>query len=161
MSKDIPQVGPLQRGRIKTWSLCHERDFDFWNEQIPVTPIAGYSLAWGCRFNRRVAESLRGLARFLMSEPELSDIKIIRANINLDTLHLIAARHGFEAIRDPVRLAPWERVHRFGENILCWLLTLACHSGRARPNKFWRNRQLVYLSREVLDCKHIAATRGL
>ena len=135
-------------------------DLHLWNEQIPVTPIAGYSLAWGCRFNRSFAKSLRGLAQFLMSKPELSDINIIRANINLDPLHLIAARHGFEAIRDPVKLSPWERVHRFGQNILYWLLTLACHSGRARPNKFWRSRQLRYLSRRVLDCKHIAATRG-
>jgi YkoP domain len=135
-------------------------DLHFWNEQIPITPVAGHSLAWGCRFNRSFAESLRGLARFLMSEPELSDINIIRANINLDPLHRIAARHGFEAIRDPVRLSPWEHVHRFGENILCWLLTLACNSGRARPNKLWRSRQVIYLSRRVLHCKHIAATRG-
>src|SRR5262249_8009171 len=75
-------------------------------------------------------------------------------------LHRIAARHGFEAIVEPVRLSPWERVHLFGENILYWLLALACNSGRARPNKFWRSRQLIYLSRRVLDCKHIAATRG-
>jgi hypothetical protein len=131
-------------------------DLHFWNEQIPVTPIAGNSLAWGCRFNRSFAKSLRGLAQFLMSKPELSDINIIRANINLDPLHRIAAQHGFEAIRDPVKLSPWERVHRFGENILYWLLTLACNSGRARPNKFWRCRQLMYLSRRALDCKHIA-----
>jgi len=26
-------------------------DLHFWNEQIPVKPVAGYSLAWGCRFN--------------------------------------------------------------------------------------------------------------
>jgi hypothetical protein len=135
-------------------------DLHFWNEQIPVTLVAGHSLAWGCRFNRSFAESLRRLARFLMNEPGLSDIYIIRANINLDPLHRIAARHGFEAIRDPVKLSPWERVHRFGENILYWLLTLACNSGRARPNKFWRSRQLMYLSRRVLDCKHIAATAG-
>jgi YkoP domain len=122
-------------------------DLHFWNEQIPVTPIAGYSLAWGCRFNRSFAKSLRGLAEFLMSRPELSDIKIIRANINLDPLHRIAAQHGFEAIRDPVELSPWERVHGFGQNILCWLLTLACNSGRARLNKLWRSRQLIYLSR--------------
>jgi hypothetical protein len=23
-------------------------DLHFWNEQIPVPPMAGYSLAWGC-----------------------------------------------------------------------------------------------------------------
>ena len=133
-------------------------DLRFWNEQLPVTLVAGHSLAWGCRFNRSFAKSLGELAQSLVNKPELSDINIIRANINLDPLHRIAARHGFEVIRDPAKLSPWEHVHRFGQNILCWLLTLACHSGRARPNKFWRSRQLMYLSRRVLDCKHIAAT---
>ena len=66
-------------------------DLHLWNEQIPVTPIAGYSLAWGCRFNRRIEKSLRGLAQFLMSKPQLSDINIIRANTNLAPLHRIAA----------------------------------------------------------------------
>ncbi len=122
-------------------------DLHFWNEQIPITPIGGHSLVWGCRFKRSFAKSLRELAQFLMSKPELSDINIIRANINLDPLYRIAARHGFEGIVEPVRLSPWERVHRFGENILFWLLALACNSGRARPNKFWRSRQLIYLSR--------------
>jgi hypothetical protein len=136
-------------------------ELHFWNEQIPVTPIAGYSLAWGCRFNRSFAKSLRGLARFLMSKPELSDVNIIRANINLEPLHRIAAQYGFEATRDPVKLSPWERVHRFGENILYWLLTLACNSGRVRPNKFWRCRQLMYLSRRTLDCKRIALREGI
>jgi YkoP domain len=134
-------------------------DLHLWNEQIPVIPIAGYSLAWGCRFNRRIEKSLRGLAQFLMSKPQLSDINIIRANTNLAPLHRIAARHGFEVIRDPVTLSPWEHAHRFGQNILCWLLTLACHSGRPRPHKFWRSRQVMYLSRRVLDCKYIVATR--
>ena len=135
-------------------------DLHFWNEQIPVKPAAGYSLAWGCRFSRSVARSLRGLAQFLMSKPQLSDINIIRAITNLDALGRIAARHGFEVICDPVKLSPWQRVHRFGQNILFGLLTLACHSGRARPRKFSRSRQVIYLARGVLDCKYIAAARG-
>ena len=60
-----------------------------------------------------------------MSEPELLNITIIRAKTNLDALHRIAARYEFEANLDPVRLSPWECVHRFGKNILYWLLTLA------------------------------------
>jgi hypothetical protein len=135
-------------------------DLHLWNEQIPVKPIAGYSLAWGCRFNRSLAKSLRGLAQFLMSKPQLSDINIIRAITNLDSLHRIAARHGFEVIRDPAKLSRREHAHRFGQNILYGLLTLACHSGRTRPRKFSRSRQVTYLSRRVLDCKYIAATRG-
>jgi len=135
-------------------------DLHLWNEQIPVKPVAGHSLAWGCRFNRRVAKSLRGLVQLLMSKPQLSDINIIRASTNLDSLQRIAARHGFEVIRDPVKLSPWQQVHRFGQNILFGLLTLACHSGRARLRKFSRSRQVIYLSRRGLDCKYIAATRG-
>ena len=95
-----------------------------------------------------------------MNKPELSDINIVRAITNLDSLHRIAARHGFEVIRDPVNPSPWEHVHRFGQNILSWLLTLACHCGRTRPQKFWRSWQVIYLSRGALDCKYIATTRG-
>jgi hypothetical protein len=133
-------------------------DLHLWNEQIPAIPVAGPSLAWGRRFNRCFAESLDELARFLTSEPELVDVTIIRAKTSLDALHRIAARHEFEAILDPVRLSPWECVHRFGENILYWLLTLACNSGGARSNTFWRSRKLIYLSRRVLERKHIAPT---
>jgi hypothetical protein len=135
-------------------------DLHLWNEQIPVAPITGYSLAWGCRFSRGFAKSLGELAQSLANKPELSDINIIRANINLDPLYRIAARHGFETVRDPIKLSPWEHAHRFGQNILCWLLTLACHCGRTRPHNFWRSRQVVYLSRRALDCKYIAAARG-
>jgi hypothetical protein len=131
-------------------------DLHLWNEQIPAIPVAGPSLAWGRRFSRCFVESLHELARFLMSEPELLDITIIRANTNLDSLHRIATRHEFEAILDPVRLPPWECVHRFGENILYWLLTLACNSGGARPNTFWRSRRVIYLSRRELERKHVA-----
>jgi YkoP domain len=131
----------------------------FWNEHIPAKPLAGHSFAWACRFSRNFAESLHELARFLISEPELSDINVIRANINLDSLPRIAARHGFETILGPVRRSPWQRVHQFGENILYWLLTLACYSARAGPNKFWRKRQLMYLSRRVLGRKDIAASK--
>src|ERR1700758_4293014 len=140
-----------QLGRLTTDVLLSDGTFGrsgdrgivlhFWNDQIPVKPVAGYSLAWGCRFNRSVAKSLRGLAQFLMSRPQLSDINIIRAMTNLDSLQRIAARHGF------------------GQNILFGLLTLACHCGRARPRKFSRSRQVIYLARGALDRKHIAAAR--
>jgi hypothetical protein len=152
------QLGRLHsRVTLSDGTLGHPGDrvieLHFCNEQIPATAAAGNSLAWGCRFSRNLAESLRELARFLISEPELVDVNIIRASMNLDSLHRIAARHGFEAILGPVRVSPWEWVHWFGENILFWLLTLACSSGHVRSNKFWRRRQLIYLSRRTLERK--------
>ena len=50
-------------------------DLHLWNEQIPVAPMAGYSLAWGCRFSRSFAKSLGELAQSLANKPELSDDK--------------------------------------------------------------------------------------
>src|SRR5262249_3716327 len=41
-------------------------DLHLWNEQIPAMPIAGYSLAWGCRFNRSFEKSLGELAQSLV-----------------------------------------------------------------------------------------------
>ena len=84
----------------------------------------------------------------------ISDIRIIRANINLEPLDRIAARHGFEAVRDPIKPSTWERVHQFGENILFFLLVLACNP-RGRLKNFSRRRQLLYLSRRVCDSKQL------
>jgi len=131
-------------------------DLHLWNEKIPVAPVQGYSLAWGCRVSRCFMESLGELARFLMSEPELSDINIIRANINFDSLYRIAVQHGFESVADNSdRPSPWEHIHRFGENILCWLLMRAYNSASVRSNKFRRSQRPVYLSRRVLMQKYI------
>jgi hypothetical protein len=130
-------------------------DLHFWNEQIPALPMAGYSLAWGCAFNRSIRDSLRGLVQFLMRKPELSDIRIIRANIHLAPLERVAARHGFEAIRYRIKLSTWERMHQFGENILFFLLVLACNPRGMRLKNFWRRRQLLYLSRRVCDSKQL------
>jgi hypothetical protein len=37
-------------------------------------------------------------------------------------------------------------------------LTLACNSGGTWPKTFWRSRKVIYLSRRVLERKHIAPT---
>ncbi|MFZ0239515.1 MAG: hypothetical protein WAL37_19480, partial [Xanthobacteraceae bacterium] len=94
-------------------------------------------------------------AEFLMRKPELSDKRIIRANINLEPLDRIAARHGFEAIRDPIKPSTWERVRQFGENILFFLLVLACNPRGAWPKNYSRRRHLLYLSRRVCDSKQL------
>jgi YkoP-like protein len=126
-------------------------DLHFWNEQIPVQAPGGNSLAWGCRFNRCFTKSLLALAQFLKSNAELADVKIIRANINLEMLDRIAERHGFEPICNFAAPPTWKHLHEFGENILFWLLTLACNPNGARCRQFWRRRRLLYLSRRALD----------
>ena len=138
-------------------------ELHLWNERIPAVPAKGPSLAWGRQFNRCFAESLRELARFLMSKPELRNITIIRANMSLgskaqsDSLYGIVSRHGFEVFPDEVGLSLPVHARRFGENILYWLLTLVSNPAAARSNKFWRTRSWIYLSRRVLERKYITA----
>jgi hypothetical protein len=36
---------------------------------------------------------------------------------------------------------------------LFWFLALACNFGHALPKEFWRHRQVMYLSRKLLDRK--------
>ena len=134
----------------------------FWNEHVPPIPEAGPSLAWGRQFGRCFTQSLRDLARFLIDHPELTHIAIIRATMSIankgqnDTLRRIVARHGFEVIADGERSC-WERARWFGENILYWLLTIACNPAAGRLNKFWRSRTSIYLSRKILEAKHTAS----
>jgi YkoP domain len=95
-------------------------ELHLWNEQVPIIPAEGPSLAWGRQFNRCFAESLRELSGFLMSEPRLLNVIIIHANMSLgskaqnESLYRIVSRHGFEAIPDVVGLSLSEHIRRFG-----------------------------------------------
>ena len=80
-----------------TWVV----ELHLWNERIPAVPAKGPSLAWGRQFNRCFAESLRELARFLMTKPELGNITIIRANMSLGSKAQSASLYG---IVSPIRL---------------------------------------------------------
>ena len=124
-------------------------DLHFWNEQIPVKAPGGNSLAWGCRFNRCFAKSLLELGQFLKNNSEFADVEIIRANVNLEMLDRIAERHGFEPTCNFGTPPTWKHIREFGENILFWLLALACNPGGRK--QFWRHRKLLYLSRRTLD----------
>jgi len=132
----------------------------FWNEHVPPIPSQGPSLAWARRFNRCFIQSLRDLARFLADNPQFADIAIIRANMSIgskaqsDRLRRITARHGFEVIADGLERSYSEYARWFGEDILYWLLTIACNPSAARLSKFWRNRTSIYLSRKILESNH-------
>jgi hypothetical protein len=136
-----------------------------WSEQVLPIPSEGLSLAWGRHINHCLTQSLRELAQFLMNNPDFANIAIIRASMSIgskrqsDALRRIIARHGFEAIPDLAPRSCSEYARWFGENILYWLLTVACNPAASRLNKFWRNRTWIYLSRKVLEGKHSLQAR--
>jgi hypothetical protein len=129
----------------------------FWIEQIPPMPKGGATIGWARQMQRAIVISLRELARYLASRPDLGEVGVICADVPSATrsqsgqLARIMAHYGFEAIVEPERLPLGERLHRFGENILISLIVLAHNAGALRPDTLWRVRVPIYLSRRTLE----------
>jgi hypothetical protein len=129
----------------------------FWNEQIPPVPRSGATIGWARRMQRAIATSLRELATYLASRPDLGDVDAVCAvapsgtKTQINQLARIMARYGFEAIDGPERLPIGKRLHRFGENILISLFVLAHNPAALRPDTLKRARLAIYLSRRVLE----------
>jgi hypothetical protein len=129
----------------------------FWTEQIPPVPKSGTTIGWARQMQRAIATSLRELARYLASRPELGDISAICGEVPSGTrtqseqLARIMARYGFEAIIEPEHLPIVERLHRFGENILISLFVFAHNPAALRLDTLKRVRVPIYLSRLVLE----------
>jgi hypothetical protein len=129
----------------------------FWNEQLPPMPESGPTIGWARQMQRAMATSLRELAHFLATRPDLGDVAVICGDAPSGTksqseqLARIMARYGFEAVVESGPLPLLERLHRFGENILISLMVLAHNAGALRPDTLARVRLHIYLSRRVLD----------
>jgi len=129
----------------------------FWNEQIPPMPKDGATIGWARQMQRAIATSLRELARYLATRPDLSDVAAVCADVPSGTqtqseqLARIMARYGFEAKVEPAHMPIGERLHRFGENILISMIVLAHNAGALRPDTLKRVRVPIYLSRGVLE----------
>lgn len=127
----------------------------FWNEHIPPVPEIGTTIHWGRQMQRGIAISLRELARYLQSHPDL-DVAVIWADAPCGTqsqanqLAHIMAYYGFETIPEDEPAPLGERLHLFGENILISLIVLAQNSVTLRPDTLRRVRVPIYLSRRGL-----------
>ena len=129
----------------------------YWNEQIPSMPEDGPTIGWARRMQRAIAVSLRELAGYLATRPDLDDVAVICADVPSATkaqsgqLARIMAHYGFETIVEAEALQLGERLHRFGENILISLIILAHNAASLRADTLARVRVPIYLSRLKLE----------
>jgi YkoP domain len=134
-----------------------------WNEHIPPVPENGATIGWARQAQRAIALSLRELADYLSSRPDLRDIAVICADATSGTksqtrqLARIMGYYGFETIIEHGRLPIGERMHRFGENILISLMVLAQNAGALRLDSFARARVSIFISRRALEQRFGAA----
>jgi hypothetical protein len=128
----------------------------FWNDHIPPVPEGGTTIRWARQVQHGIAISLRELARYLASRPDLGDIAVICGDVPCGTrsqvrqVAHIMAYYGFETNFEEETATFTERLHRFGENILISLTVLAQNSMTLRADTLRRVRVPIYLSRRNL-----------
>ncbi len=131
----------------------------FWNEQVPAIPKSGATIAWARQLQRAIAISLRELASFLASRPDLADVAVVCGEVPSGTraqseqVARIMAHYGFEAIVEPEHLSVGERLHRLGENILISMILVAHNPGALHFDTLNRVRVPIHMSRRTLERK--------
>lgn len=131
----------------------------FWNEHIPPLPENGTAIRWALRIQKAISISLRELARYLSSRPDLNDVEVICGDVPSATreqwrqIEYIMGHYGFETVMESGHLPLRERIHRFGENILISLVVFARNAGALRLDTLNRVRVPIYLSRRNLEQK--------
>ncbi len=134
-------------------------ELHFWNEHIPPVPPNGATIRWARQMQTGISTSLRELARYLSSRPDLRDISVICGHVPSATraqwrqIEHIMGYYGFETVMESERLSLHERIHRLGENILISLTIFAQNAAALRLDTLMRVRIPIYLSRRDLERK--------
>lgn len=132
----------------------------FWSEHIPPVPQKGATISWARQMQKSISTSLRELARYLESRPDLYDIRVVCGDVpsaatgaQCQQIEYIMGYYGFETVMESERLPLRERIHRLGENILISLTIFAQNAAALRPDTLMRVRVPIYLSRRILGQK--------
>src|SRR5262245_32392564 len=133
---------------------------DLWNEQGPAMPKEGASIAWARQMSVCFQHSLRQLARYLASRPDLDDISLVRCTMEFggrerdNQMVRLIGRYGFELVPSATTVTMGERALRFGENVHISLMVLARNAVALRRDTLRRGRTRVFMSRKVLEQRY-------
>src|SRR5215813_1759267 len=135
-------------------------DLHLWNEQVPAMPKEGASIAWARQMSLCFQHSLRQLARYLASRPDLDDISLVRCTMMFasgerdDQMVRMIGRYGFELVPSATTATMGERARRFGENVLISLIVLSGNAAALRRDTLRRGRTRVFMSRKALEQRY-------
>src|SRR5262249_27182500 len=113
-------------------------DLHLWNEHIPAMPKEGASIAWARQMSLCFQNSLRQLARYLASRPDLDDFPFMGRTMLFagggrdDQGVRITRRYEFELVPPTTTVTLGERPRRLGENIMISLIVLARNQAALR-----------------------------
>lgn len=126
-------------------------DLHFWNEHLLHLDRVRSSLGWGGAFRTRLRLSLRQLAEYVESHPELRDVKACRARAAFfrdRRLRRVAYQNGFVAAVPHASIA--DHVHEFLEIFLLYGLTWVFNPGALHGRTRLPQRCYLWMSRQEL-----------
>ena len=91
---------------------------------------------------------------------DLDDVTAICANMTFQSaergaqLARFVSRFGFEKVAVDGSQSLRQRMHWFGDNILISLIVLAHNATALRADTLWRDRTLMFLSRQTLQRRY-------
>ena len=136
-------------------------DLHFWNEHLLALDSVRSSLGWGGAFRTRLRSSLKRLAEYVESHPELREVKACRAKAAFfrdRRLRRVAYHHGF--VSAVPRESVYGRVHEFLEIFLLYGLTWVFNPGALHGRTRLPQRCHLWMSREELLRRYAAAPAG-
>jgi hypothetical protein len=133
-----------------------------WNEHLPLMGRSGPTVAWAHKASRAIRASLQELVRYLAQRPDLSDVRVLYADVRVsgDAHALRAARslarYGFEIVSASVdrRWVP----QRMADALFVLLMAGVTNPWTLRGRMRHGNVRL-FISRKVLEQRY-AAVRG-
>jgi hypothetical protein len=135
-------------------------ELHFRNEHFPRMDRSGATIGWALRTAKLMDISFCELFEFLEARAEFDDIAAVRAVMPVrnpaqaDRFEHIAARFGFELVRDLEPRGPRAWIQRFGQNTLGLLLVLAGNPRAVRLDILWRHGATAFLSRPALEKRY-------
>jgi hypothetical protein len=124
-----------------------------WNEQVPFLSRYSKTLEWALRMQRSVIFSLRELAHFFASQPQLDDVAAVRLIVTIagsertDQVSRVFERLGFQ-VAPAETDASHHSIRRLAENVYITLLVLSRNPAAVRHDTLRRRRVNVFLLRD-------------
>lgn len=126
-----------------------------WNERLPPMPAGGADFAWVVRFLRAWEVSLRLLAVYWRTNPELAQVRALYGvfavpdSAERRTHEQALRRLGFEIVYPPP--TPWRRFAHFWENLYNWAILWTYNAPSLRWRRFHELvRCQLWMSRDRL-----------
>ena len=136
-------------------------DLHFWNERLLELDRVRSSLGWGGAFRTRLRSSLRQLADYVDSHPELDGVKACRAKgafFRHRRIRRGAQRHGFASAVPKESFAA--HVHEFLEIFLIYGLTWVFNPGALHGGTLLPRRCFLWMSRQELMRRYTTLSAG-